>query len=133
MISYYTKFNVFAYTCVSVYICKNTETEIEKLRERDQWVLDSLEGIGGFHFTLCPSLYILLRFQAVVFDTDSLICIKEKSGGISEFWKFSSNFSFFVLFFFLFLFIWRLITLQYCTGLPYIDMNPPWVYMCLPS
>ena len=32
------------------------------------------------------------------------------------------------------LFNWRLITLQYCSGfLPYIHMNQPWVYMCLPS
>ena len=80
---------------MSVYVCRNTETEIEKLGERDQWILDSLEGIGGFHFTLCPSLYTLLRFQAVVSDKDSLICIKQKSGGISEFWKFSPKFSFF--------------------------------------
>ena len=29
-----------------------------------------------------------------------------------------------------FYFNWRLITLQYCSVLPYIDMNQPWVYMC---
>ena len=29
-------------------------------------------------------------------------------------------------------FNWRLITLQYCGGLPYIHMNQPWVYMCSP-
>ena len=28
---------------------------------------------------------------------------------------------------------WRLITLQHCIGLPYINMNPPQVYMCSPS
>ena len=27
-------------------------------------------------------------------------------------------------------FNWRLITLQYCIVLPYIDRNQPWVYMC---
>ena len=27
-------------------------------------------------------------------------------------------------------FNWRLITLQYCIVLPYIDMNPPQVYVC---
>ena len=30
-------------------------------------------------------------------------------------------------------FNWRLITLQYCMILPYIDMNLPWVYTCSPS
>ena len=30
-------------------------------------------------------------------------------------------------------FNWRLITLQYCIGLPYINMNPPQVYTCSPS
>ena len=42
-------------------------------------------------------------------------------------------FSFFVLFFNTNLFNWRLITLQYCIGLPYINMNPPRVYTCSPS
>ena len=28
---------------------------------------------------------------------------------------------------------WRLITLQCCIGLPYINMNPPWVYTCSSS
>jgi len=43
------------------------------------------------------------------------------------------KFFLFCFLFLYFLFIWRLITLQYCTGLPYIDMNPPGVYMCSPS
>ena len=30
-------------------------------------------------------------------------------------------------------FNWRLITLQYCIGLPYINMNRPRVYTCSPS
>ena len=30
-------------------------------------------------------------------------------------------------------FNWRFITLQYCIGLPYINMNPPQVYTCSPS
>ena len=30
-------------------------------------------------------------------------------------------------------FNWRLITLQYCIGFPYINMNLPRVYMCSPS
>ena len=30
-------------------------------------------------------------------------------------------------------FNWRLITLQYCIGLPHINMNPPQVYTCSPS
>ena len=30
-------------------------------------------------------------------------------------------------------FNWRLITLQYCIGLPYIDMNPSQVYTCFSS
>ena len=30
-------------------------------------------------------------------------------------------------------FNWRLITLQYCSVLPYVDMNQPWVYICSPS
>jgi len=29
-------------------------------------------------------------------------------------------------------FNWRLITLQYCIGFPYINMNPPQVYTCYP-
>ena len=33
-----------------------------------------------------------------------------------------------------FIFIsWKLITLQYCMVLSYIDINQPWVYMCSPS
>ena len=35
--------------------------------------------------------------------------------------------------FLIYLFNWRLITLQYCSGFAYIDMNQPWVYMCSPS
>ena len=42
-------------------------------------------------------------------------------------------FSFFFWFLFIIYFNWRLITLQYCIGLPYINMNPPWVYTCSPS
>ena len=47
----------------------------------------------------------------------------------------SSFYSFFFLFTYLLFFICfiYLFTLQYCIGLPYIDMNPPWVYMCSPS
>ena len=39
------------------------------------------------------------------------------------------------LFFFPFIFIiWKLITLQYCSGfLSYINMNQPWIYMYSPS
>jgi len=41
---------------------------------------------------------------------------------------------FFLFSFFQFIYFnWRLITLQYCSGLPHIDMNLPWVYMCFPS
>ena len=42
----------------------------------------------------------------------------------------------FIYLFFKYKFIyfnWRLITLQYCMILPYIDMNLPWVYTCSPS
>ena len=40
----------------------------------------------------------------------------------------------FPFFFFLInYFIWRLITLQYCSGFAYIDMDQSWVYMCPPS
>ena len=39
-----------------------------------------------------------------------------------------------ILFFLIFIYFnWRLITLQYCIGLPYINMNPPQVYSCSPS
>ena len=30
-------------------------------------------------------------------------------------------------------FLFYLLTLQYCIGLPYINMNPPQVYTCSPS
>ena len=43
------------------------------------------------------------------------------------------TFFFFFIFFQFIYFNWRLITLQYCSGLPHIDMNLPWVYMCFPS
>ena len=39
-----------------------------------------------------------------------------------------------ILFFLIFIYFnWRLITLQYCIGLPYINMNQPQVYTCSPS
>ena len=48
-------------------------------------------------------------------------------------WETIESFFFFSVFFKFIYFNWRLITLHYCIGLPYINMNPPRVYTCSQS
>ena len=49
-------------------------------------------------------------------------------------WGWSSiSFFFFFIYFLTFILFFYFLTLQYCIGLPYINMNPPQVYTCSPS
>ena len=76
---------------------------------------------------LPPNFIIYFRF--------SLVIISLIRGGLHKYSIHGQSiYSFF--FFFIYKFIYfngRLITLQYCIGLPYINMNPPRVYTCSPS
>ena len=79
-------------------------------------ILHLIDCISHFHFPLSPFKRVLL----------SLLC-RELACGLT--WLQTPNCNFFLIYF-----NWRLITLQHCSGFwPYIDMNPPWVYMCSPS
>ena len=70
-------------------------------------VSDMLSSFGLYLHCIMPN------------DTDHLLMFLLASSFLKIFFKFKFMY-----------FNWRLITLQYCILLPYINMNLPWVYTC---
>ena len=71
--------------------------------------------------TISPSLLKLISIESVMLYNHLILCFPLLLCLQSSFLKKFIYFN------------WRLITLQYCSGFAYIDMNPPRVYMCSPS